>query len=127
MTAHSRDGNSARDLKVVFADFNLDQPQEAGLVLDSAHMFWPRRVFDAAVDSSVLLNRELIDIFQRNLNASFSLLRKLVGARNFGEIIELQAAHLSNQATALIGQSEELATLSVKTVTEFIRGAHPGR
>jgi hypothetical protein len=69
----------------------------------------------------------MIDVLQRNLNASFSLLRKLVGARNFGEVVELQAAHLSNQVTAMIGQSEELATLSAKAATEFIRGAYPGR
>ena len=127
MTAHSRDGNSARDLKIVFADLNLKQPNEAGPVLNLAFLFWPRQVLDAATDARLLLNREMIDVFQRNLNASFNLLRKLVGARNFGEVIELQASHLSNQVSALIGQSEELATLSIKTVTEFVRGAYPGR
>lgn len=124
MTVHSRDGTSAGDLKIVFADLNLKQPNEAGPVL---LMFWPRQVLDAATDARLLLNREMIDVFQRNLNASFNLLRKLVGARNFGEVIELQASHLSNQVSALIGQSEELATLSIKTVMEFVRGAYPGR
>lgn len=127
MTAHSGDGNLARDLKVVFADFNLNQPQAAGSVDISAHMFWPRQVFDAATEASLLLNREMIDLFQRNLNASFGLLRKVVGARSFGEVIELQASHLSNQVTALIGQSEELGTLSIRTATEFMRSAYPGR
>ena len=127
MTAHSRDGNLARDLKVVFADLNLDQPQAPGPVYDSAFMFWPRQVFDAATEASLLLNREMIDVVQRNLNASFSLLRKVAAARSFGEVIELQASHLSNQVTALMGQSEELATLSVKTATDFMRGAYPGR
>ena len=127
MTVHSRDGTSAGDLKIVFADLNLKQPNEAGPVLNLAFLFWPRQVFDAATDARLLLNREMIDVFQRNLNASFSLLRKLVGAKSFGEIIELQASHLSNQVSALIGQSEELATLSIKTVTEFVRGAYPGR
>ena len=51
----------------------------------------------------------MIDVVQRNLNASFSLLRKVAGARSFGEVIELQASHLSYQVTALIGQSNELA------------------
>ena len=134
MSAHSRDGNLARDLKVVFADLNLNQPQAAGPVYNSDFMFWPRqvfswppRVFDAATDVGLLLNREIIDVFQRNLNASFSLLRKVVGARSFGEAIELQASHLSNQGTALIGQSEEFATLLVKAATEFMRGFYPGR
>jgi hypothetical protein len=94
-------------------------------MVDSALLLWPRQVFDAAVDSSALLNREIIDVLQRNLNASFSLLRKLVGARSLGEVIELQAAHLSNQLTAIIGQGEELATLSAKAAIEFIRGTYP--
>jgi hypothetical protein len=127
MTAHSRDGNLARDLKVIFADLNLNPPQAAGSVDNSAYLFWPRHMFDAATDARLLLNREMIDLFQRNLNASFGLLRKVVGARSFGEVIELQASHLSNQVTALIGQSEELATLSIKTATEFMRSAYPGR
>jgi len=127
MTAHSGDGNLARDLKVVFADLNLNQPQAAGSVDNSAQMFWPQQVFDAATEARLLLNREIIDLLQRNLNASFGLLRKVVGARSFGEVIELQASHLSNQVTALIGQSEELGTLSIRTATEFMRSAYPRR
>ena len=126
MTAHSN-GNSAGDLKVVFADLNIDQPTEIGAVLERATVFWPQQVFDAAVDSSILINRELLDVVQRNLNASFSLLKKLLGARSLGEIIELQAAHMSNQVTALIGQSEELTVLSVRAATEFMRDAYSRR
>ena len=122
MTAHSRDGNSAGDLKVVFADLNIDQPTEVGTVLERATVFWPQQVFDA-----VLINRELLDVVQRNLNASFSLLKKLLAARSLGEIIELQAAHMSNQVTALIGQSEELTVLSVRAATEFMRDAYSRR
>jgi hypothetical protein len=123
----------AHDLKVVFVDLTLDQPQAAGPDGDSALMFWPRevfwppQVFDAAKDARLLLNREMIDVVQRNLNASFSLLRKVAGARSFGEVIELQASHLSYQVTALIGQSNELATLLAKTAMEFMRGAYLGR
>jgi len=127
MTAHPRDGNSAGDLEVVFADLNIDQRTEVGTVLDRATVIWPQQVFDAAVNSSILLNRELLDVVQRNLNASFSLLRKLLGARSLGEVIELQAAHISNQVNALIGQSEELTVLSVRTATEFMRDAYSRR
>ena len=74
MTAHSGDDNLARDLKIVFADLNLNQPQAAGSVDNSAHMFWPRQVFDAATEARLILNREIIDLFQRNLNASLSLI-----------------------------------------------------
>ena len=46
------------------------------------------------------MNREIIDIWQRNSNASFSFLRKLTEAKDPGKIVELQAAHLSNQLAA---------------------------
>ena len=68
----------------------------------------------------------MIDLVQRNLNASFSLLRRLTGARNLGEVVELQATHFSNQLAASIAQSEELATLSIKSALLFARGAYPG-
>jgi Phasin protein len=122
----------AHDLKVIFTDLTLNQPPAAGPDVDSALMVWPRdvfwppRVFDAATDAGLLLNREMIDVVQRNLNASFSLLRKVAAARSFGEVIELQASHLSNQVTALIGQREELATLLAKAAMEFMRGAYLG-
>ena len=73
----------------------------------------------------LLLHREMIELAQRNLNASFSLLRKLAGARSLGEMAEVQAAHFSTQLAASIGQSEELATLSIKTALHFIRSAYP--
>jgi hypothetical protein len=122
----------AHDLKVIFTDLTLNQPQAAGPDVDSALMvwrdvFWPPRVFDAATDAGLLLNREMIEVVQRNLNASFSLLRNVAGARSFGEVIELQASHLSNRMTAWIGQSDELATLLAKTAMEFMRGACIGR
>ena len=41
-------------------------------------------------------------------------------------MVELQAAHFSNQLAASIAQSEELATLSIKTALQFVRGAYPG-
>ena len=90
-------------------------------------MQWARQVFDAAVDYRLLLNREFIDLLQRNLNASFSFLRRLTEAKNFGEVLALHAMHLSNQVTASMGQSEELATLSIKTAMGFIRDAYPGQ
>ena len=125
MVAHSQPRNSGRDLTVVFADLHLQPPNEAGPILDLTFMLWPWQVCDAAADSGLVLHREMIDLVQRNLNASFSLLRRIAEARSFGEIVEMQAAHFSNQTAALIGQSEELATLSIKTAMQFARGAYP--
>ena len=67
----------------------------------------------------------MIELAQRNLNASFSLLRNFAAARSLGEMAEVQAAHFSNRLAASIGQSEELATLSIKTALHFIRSAYP--
>lgn len=128
MTAHSHARDSGCELSVVYADLPVQPPaEEAGPILDLTFMLWPRQVCDAANDSRLLLHREMIDLVQRNLNASFSLLRRLAGARNLGEMVELQAAHFSNQLTAAIGQSEELATLSIKTALQFVRRAYPGQ
>ena len=127
MTAHSHSSDSGRELTVVYADLPVQAPAEdPGPILDLTFMLWPRQVCDAAADSRLVLHREMIDLVQRNLNASFSLLRRLAGARSLGEMVELQAAHFSNQLAASIGQSEELAALSIKTALAFARGAYPG-
>jgi hypothetical protein len=39
------------------------------------------------------------------------------------EVVELQAAHLNNQLSTMIDQSEELATFSLKTTMDVITGA----
>ena len=127
MIAHSHASDLARELTVVYADLPVQAPaEEPSPLLDLTFMLWPRQVCDAAADSRLVLHREMIDLVQRNLNASFSLLRRLAGARSLGEMVELQAAHFSNQLAASIGQSEELATLSIKTALQFARGAYPG-
>jgi hypothetical protein len=121
MSSYSKERNPSRDLNVYFDDLNLEAPEGAGRISEQPLIFFPQQAFDAAVDCGLLLNREMIDIFQRNLNASFSLLTRLAGARSFSEIVELQAAHLSNHVAALIGQTEELATLSIKTTMDLFR------
>ena len=126
MTAHSHASDLARELTVVYADLPVQAlAEEASPILDPTFLLWPRQVCDAANDSRLVLHCELIDLVQRNLNASFSLLRRLAGARSLGEMVELQAAHFSNQLAASIGQSEELAALTIKMALAFARGAYP--
>jgi hypothetical protein len=127
MTAHSHASDLARELTVIYADLPVQAPaEEPSPILDLTFMLWPQQVCDVAADSRLVLHRKMIDLVQRNLNASFSLLRRLAGARNLGEMVQLQAAHFSNQLTAAVGQSEELAALSIKTALAFARGAYPG-
>jgi hypothetical protein len=126
MVAPSYASDLARELTVVYSDLPGQAPAaEAGPILDLTYLLWPGRVCDVAIDFRLTIHREMIDVVQRNLNASLSLLRRLAGARNLGEIVELQAAHFSNQLAAAISQSEEFAALSIKTALAFARDAYP--
>ena len=127
MTTHSHSDDSAHQLTVVYADFQVRQPKDVGPISELNLALWPRQICDAANDSRLLLQRELIDLAQRNLNANFSFLRRLTGAKNLGEMIEMQVAHVGNRLAASVGQSEELLVLSIKAVLGFARGIQPGR
>ena len=127
MAAELHEAVLGRELTVVYADLPVQAPvEDVRPSLDLTFMLWPRQVCDAANDSRLLLHREFIDLVQRNLNAGFSQLRRLAEAKSLGEIIELQVTHFSNQIAASIGQSEELATLSIQTALNFVRRAYPG-
>jgi hypothetical protein len=127
MSSHSRERTPNRDLNVYFEDLNLEAPEGAGRISEQPLIFFPQQAFDAAVDCGLILHREMIDISQRNLNASFSLLRKLAGARSLIEIVELQAAHASNQVAALMAQTEEVARLSIKATMNIFRSSNTER
>jgi hypothetical protein len=75
--------------------------------------------FEAAAESALLLQQETIDIAQRNVNSSFCLLRKLAGAKSYGEIFYLQAAYGRQQLGALLGQAQELRALSTKAAADM--------
>jgi hypothetical protein len=119
MSSYVSQPNHSENLVVLFED--LAPPPEVGRVSEQPLLLFPHHALDAAVDCGLLLNREMIDIFQRNLNASFGLLRRLAEARSLSEIVELQTTHLTNQLAALIGQIEELVTLSVRTMIDVLR------
>jgi hypothetical protein len=123
MPTHVSSSNHS-DLKVLFEDLHFEAPREVGLTAQQALAFWPHQFLEKAIDCRCLLACEALDVFQRNLNANFSLLTRLAGARSFAEILELQATHLSNQASALIGQTEELISLSIRTAFDLLRGSN---
>ena len=80
----------------------------------------PRRVFEAVVQSVQLLNRETLTITQRNVNRSFSLLKRLAAIRNFGTLIDLEVAYWPDRFFALTGQIEELSRLSAKALLDTL-------
>jgi hypothetical protein len=65
-----------------------------------------QKSFSATRQGAVALNRRIIDIADRNINNSFDLATSLAGAKNFAEVIELQAAYWRKQFDA--GTSREL-------------------
>lgn len=127
MSSQTRERTPSRGLNVYFEDLNLEAPEGADRISEQPLIFFPQQAFDAAVDCSLLLHREMIDISQRNLNSSFSLLRRLAGARSLIEIVELQAAHVSNQVAALMAQTEEVARLSIKATMNIFRSSNTER
>lgn len=74
--------------------------------------------FDAAGQGAVALNRKIIDIAQRNINSSFDLAKKLAGAKNLAEAVEMQSSYWRNQLDALAAQAEEVRTLSTQVAAD---------
>ena len=77
-------------------------------------------VFEAVVQGVKLLNHETLTITQRNVNRSFSLLRRLAEIRNFGTLIDLEVAYWPDRFFAATGQIEELSRLSAKALLDTL-------
>ena len=68
------------------------------------------------MQSAVLLQREALTITQRNVNRTFTLLKRFIGIRNFGTIVDLEIAYWPDRLMAFGGQLEELSALSTKAL-----------
>jgi hypothetical protein len=108
---------------VSFDDLALE-PSSPGIRV--AREPWPEavlsafeRAFEAATQGALLLDREMIDIAQRNANASFGFLKRLAGVKNLGEMLDLQVTYWRNQSAALIGQAEELRAMATKAAADM--------
>ena len=80
----------------------------------------PVGVFEAIVQSVQLLNREALTITQRNVNRSFSLLKRLAAMRNLGTLVDLEVAYWPDRLFVLTGQIEELSRLSAKALLDTL-------
>jgi phasin len=76
------------------------------------------RSFDAAGQGATAFNRKLIDIAQRNLNSAFDLAKRLAGAKNVAEIVELQSAFIRQQFDVFAGQAGEIRALTSKIAAD---------
>lgn len=105
------------------AEKNIAQTQElyerSKSALEAVIDSW-ERTFDAAGQGAVALNRKVIDIAQRNINSGFDLAKRLAGAKNLAETMELQARYWREQMAALGKQAEEVHALSRRVTIDMV-------
>jgi phasin len=82
------------------------------------------RSFDALGQGATALNHKVMDIAQRNINSGFDLAKKLAGAKNLAEAIELQASHWRKQFEVLAAQAEEVRMLSTQVTADAVKPAN---
>jgi len=96
-------GSQVPETLRVLAERNLVQTRELyehskstfQVVLES----W-QKSFGAAGENAIAINRKMINFAERNMNMGFDLAIGLTGARNLGEVMELQAAYWQKIAGA---------------------------
>jgi hypothetical protein len=72
------------------------------------------------MQSAVFLHCEALTITQRNVNRTFSLLKRFIGIRNFGTIVDLETAYWPDRVVTFSGQVEELSALSTKALWDML-------
>ena len=119
-TSFSAQGLSGPYPSVYFADLGppSSDSKSCGVPPSSSHntLIPSENVFEVAMQSAVLLQREALTITQRNVNRTFSLLKRFIGIRNFGTIVDLEVAYWPDRLMAFGGQLEELSALSTKAL-----------
>ena len=77
-----------------------------------------QKSFGAAGQGATALNRRIIDVAERNIDAGFDLATGLAGAKNFADVMASHAAYWRKQIGNLSAQAEEGTKLTAKV-------AHP--
>lgn len=110
----------------VLAEKNIAQTREmyerSKDALETVLESW-ERTFDAAGQGAVALNRKVIDITQRNINAGFDFAKSLVGAKTLAEAMELHSTYWNKQLNALRTQAEEVRDLSTRVTSDVVEPA----
>jgi len=91
-------GPQVPDTLRVLAESNVAQTRElyerSKNTLQAMLESW-QKSFGAVGQGAVALNRQIINIAERNIDTGFDLATGLAGARNLAEVMELQAAYWS--------------------------------
>ena len=123
-TSVSALGLSGAYPNVYFADLAppSSDPKSCTAPTSSSHntLIPTGNVFEAAMRSAVFLHCEALTITQRNVNRTFSLLKRFIGIRNFGTIVDLETAYWPDRLVTFSGQVEELSALSTKALWDML-------
>jgi hypothetical protein len=121
-TSFSAQGTSEVYPNVYFADLAPPSsvPQSCRAPASSSIVIASESVFEVAMQSTLFLHREALTITQRNVNRTFSLLKRVVGIRNFGTIVDLETAYWPDRLMTFSGQVEELSALSTKALWDVL-------
>ena len=121
-SSFSAQGLSGAYPKLYFADLAPSSSDAKSCPASSSHntLIPSENVFEAAMQSAALFQREALAITQRNVNRTFSLLKRFIGIRNFGTIVDLEVAYWPDRLMAFGGQLEELSALSTKALWDVL-------
>ena len=75
--------------------------------------------FETAQSNTAALSLKALAALRTNTEASFAHIEALIGAKSFGEVIELQSAFVRKQAEAISGQAKEFQAVATKAIEEI--------
>ena len=119
-TSFSARGLSGAYPNVCFSDLAPPSSDSKSCGTPASSLHNSENVFEAAMQSAAFLHREALTITQRNVNRTFSLLKRFIGIRNFGTIVDLEVAYWPDRLMAFGGQLEELSALSTKALWDVL-------
>ena len=123
-TSFSAQGRSGAYPNVYFADLAplTSDPKSCSAPASSSlkTLVPSENVFEVAMQIAVSLHGEALTITQRNVNRTFSLLKRFIGIRNFGTIVDLETAYWPDRLVTFSGQVEELSALSTKALWDML-------
>jgi phasin len=77
-----------------------------------------------AHNGSLQLSKQAIEAMRRNADLGFAHLEKLMGAKSFAEVIELQTSYVRQQVETSTDQAKEMQSLTQALAQEMLK---PGR
>ena len=108
---------SVDQAKVVYGHFRDAAQDTVDMLDDSASAF---------KDGSAGFHMKAVDFAQANADAGFDFARKLIEARDIGEVLELQVDFARDRVQVLIGQARELGAITTGVAEKAVQPLRDG-